>query len=85
LTNCFPEAHDLHVDAILYRPTSQAVHSDSNVLPGKLDFPATQFVHAGSSFNTLDPYLPAVHCEHESASEKVMNGFDMKVPAGQQP
>ena len=46
-TNSNPDWQYLHVDPILlYRPTSQAVQSDSNVLPGKLDFPATQFSHA---------------------------------------
>ena len=67
-----------------YRPLGQM---SQLVLPFGLDSPSVQLWHPVlmlSSFNSV-PYLPAVHGEHELASEKVTNGLDMKEPAGQQP
>ena len=54
----YPFGQFVHADPLLlYIPTSQAVQSDSNVLPCELALPAIQFSHA---LPAVVLYLPAV-------------------------
>ena len=85
----------MHADPLLlYIPTSQAVQSDSNVLPCELALPAIQFIHALSAAVMYFPAvqysqlvapllldLPAEHVPGQAVSS--FCSFDPNHPVGQ--
>ena len=91
----YPFGQCVHADPLLlYIPTSQAVQSDSNVLPCKLALPAIQFIHALSAAVVYFPAvqysqlvapllldLPAEHVPGQAVSS--FCSFDPNHPVGQ--
>ena len=69
----YPFGQFVHADPLLlYIPTSQAVQSDSNVLPCELALPAIQFSHA---LPAVVLYFPAVQ------SSQLMSPSLLDLPA----
>jgi hypothetical protein len=76
---------DAVVVSVRYVPAMQ--RSQLLIVPFAVEYlPALQTWHSVSSFSELLPNVPAGHCWHELSTENGFNiGFDMTLPAGQQP